>query len=115
MAYNQQLADRIRIFLQNLENIEEKEMMGGLAFLYNNKMCVGVIKDEMMCRIDPRLHDEVVEKNGCRTMDFTKRPMKGYIFVDETGMRNQKEFEYWIDLAISFNKFAKASKKKKNK
>jgi TfoX/Sxy family transcriptional regulator of competence genes len=113
MAYNQLLADRIREYLQDLSNIEEKEMMGGLAFMYNDKMCVGVIKDELMCRIDPQIHDLLVEKNGCRTMDFTKRPMKGYIFVDETAMRNQLEFEYWIKLALDYNKFAKSSKRKK--
>jgi len=86
-----------------------------LVFMYHDKMCIGIIKDEMMCRIDPEIHETVVEKNGCRTMDFTKHPMRGYILVDETGIQNQKEFEYWINLAISFNQFAKASKKKKNK
>ena len=73
MAYNEKLADRIRERLANLPVIEEKEMMGGLAFMVHNKMCVGVIKDEIMCRIDPNLHAEVIEKQGCRTMDLTKQ------------------------------------------
>ena len=111
MAYNQSLANRIREKLQHLENIEEKEMMGGLAFMYNNKMCVGVIKDEMMCRIDPQIHDTLVEKNGCRTMDFTKRPMKGFIMIDEYGMKSESEFDFWINMAINFNPLAKSSKK----
>jgi len=81
--------------------------------MVNDKMCVGIIKDEMMCRINPDIHDIEVEKNGCRTMDFTKRPMKGYVLIDENGMRTQKEFEYWINLALDFNKIAKSSKKKK--
>jgi TfoX/Sxy family transcriptional regulator of competence genes len=114
MAYNETLANRIRERLSELENIEEKEMMGGLTFMYNNKMCVGIIKDELMCRIDPEIHDQTVELPGCRTMDFTKRPMKGYIMVDETGMRTQKEFDYWINVALAFNKKAKSSKKKKS-
>lgn len=88
-------------------------MMGGLTFMYNDKMCVGVIKDELMCRVDPEIHDSCIEKAGCRTMDFTKRPMRGYIMIDNTGMKTQKEFDYWIDLALSFNKKAKSSKKKK--
>jgi TfoX/Sxy family transcriptional regulator of competence genes len=112
MAYNEKLAERIRERIQFLENIEEKEMMGGLVFMYNGKMCIGIIKEDLMCRIDPEIHEIAVEKNGCRTMDFTKRPMKGYVLIDETGMRSQKEFDYWIELALEFNKKAKASKKK---
>ena len=115
MAYNEKLADRIREQLAELPNIEEKEMMGGLTFMYNNKMCVGIIKDEMMCRIDPELHEESVEKTGCRTMDFTKRPMKGYVMIDDSGMRTKKDFEYWIGLSLDYNKKAKSSKRKKSK
>ena len=113
MAYDEKLANRIRESLEKLDNIVEKEMMGGLVFMYNNKMCVGIIKDELMCRIDPEIHNSVVEMNGCRTMDFTNRPMKGYILIDESGMRTKQQFDYWINLALDFNKYAKASKKKK--
>jgi TfoX/Sxy family transcriptional regulator of competence genes len=111
MAYNENLADRVRERFAELPNVVEKEMMGGLVFMYNDKMCTGIIKDELMCRIDPELHETAVEKNGCRTMDFTKRPMKGYVFIDETGIRSENELDYWIDLAIDFNKKAKSSKK----
>ncbi len=113
MAYNEKLADRIRERLAELPNIEEKEMMGGLTFMYNDKMCVGIIQDELMCRIDPSLHDTAIEMTGCRTMDFTKRPMKGYVMVDDTGMKTKQEFEYWISLCLEFNKKAKSSKRKK--
>ncbi len=113
MAYDEKLANRIRERLSVLTNIEEKAMMGGLTFMYNGKMCVGVIKDELMCRIDPEIHDDVVERRGCRTMDFTARPMIGYILVDESGMKSNKDFDYWIDLALAFNPLAKASKKRK--
>ena len=112
MAYDENLADRIRERLANLAVIEEKEMMGGVAFMVNDKMCVGVIKDEMMCRIDPGFHETAVEITGCRTMDFTKRPMKGWVMVDQSGMRTPKEFEFWINLALEFNKKAKSSGKK---
>ncbi|TMI78813.1 MAG: TfoX/Sxy family protein [Bacteroidetes bacterium] len=111
MAYSEKLADRIRERLADLPNIEEKKMMGGLTFMYNGKMCVGIIKDELMCRIDPDFHEQAVEKTGCRTMDFTKRPMKGYVLVDDSGMKTKKDFEYWIRLALDFNKKAKSSKK----
>jgi TfoX/Sxy family transcriptional regulator of competence genes len=113
MAYSEKLANRIRERFSELKNIVEKEMMGGLTFMYNGKMCVGIIKDELMCRIDPALHEEAVEKTGCRTMDFTKRPMRGYVMIDESGMKSKKDFDYWINLSLDFNKKAKASKKKK--
>lgn len=113
MAYNEKLAERIRQRLENTPNVEEKEMMGGLTFMVDDKMCIGIIKDEMMCRIEPGLHETAVEKTGCRTMDFTKRPMKGYVMVDETGIKSKKDFEYWIALCLDFNKIAKSSKKKK--
>jgi TfoX/Sxy family transcriptional regulator of competence genes len=113
MAYSEKLADRIRERLVNVPNIGEKEMMGGLTFMVNDKMCVGIIKDEMMCRIDPDFHESAVEKTGCRTMDFTGRPMKGYVLIDDSGMKTQKDFDYWINLALEFNKKAKSYRKKK--
>ncbi len=115
MAYDEKLGDRIRERLEDIPNIEEKEMMGGIVFMYNDKMCVGIIKDEMMCRIDPEYHETAIEKTGCRTMDFTKRPMKGYVMVDDSGMKNKNDFDFWIQLCLDFNKKAKSSKKRKNR
>lgn len=114
MAYNIELAARIRNRLSKLEMVEEKEMMGGLTFMYRDKMCIGIIGNEMMCRIDPSKQDEALSQLGCRVMDFTKRPMKGYVMVNPDGMRTNKEFEYWIQLCLDFNARAKSSKKKKN-
>ena len=113
MAYNEKLANRIRESLSEIPKVEEKEMMGGLTFMVNGKMCIGIIKDEMMCRIDPILHEIEIEKIGCRTMDFTKRPMKGYVMIDDNGMKSKKDFNYWINLCLEFNKKARSSKKKK--
>ena len=112
MAYNEKLAARIREHLVEVPNVEEKAMMGGLTFMVNDKMTVGILKDEMMCRIDPELHEMAIEKTGCRTMDFTKRPMIGYVLVSEEGMRSEKDFTYWINLCLDFNKRSKSSKKK---
>lgn len=113
MAYSDKLADRIRESLCEIPKVEEKQMMGGLTFMVNGKMCIGIIKDEMMCRIDPTIHETEIEKQGCRTMDFTKRPMKGYIMVDDTGMKTKKEFDYWINLCLEFNSKARSSKRKR--
>lgn len=113
MAFNEKLAERIRARFAGLTNVEEKKMMGGLTFMYNDKMCVGIIGDELMCRIDKAMHEDAIKKPGCRTMDFTNRPMIGYVLIDETGMKSKKDFDYWINLSLEFNKHAKASKKKK--
>jgi TfoX/Sxy family transcriptional regulator of competence genes len=113
MPYNKAISDRIRERLADHPIIEEKEMMGGVVFMVNEKMCVGVIKDEMMCRIDPEFHNAALEMSGCRTMDFTKRPMIGYVLINEDGMKNKNDFEFWIHKALEFNIIAKSSKKKK--
>jgi TfoX/Sxy family transcriptional regulator of competence genes len=112
MAYNEDIANRIRQYVLELPNVIEKKMMGGLTFMYNDKMCVGVIKDEMMCRINPNLHNNCIEKNGCRTMDFTNRPMKGYVMINKNGMKSNVDFAYWLNLAIEFNNKAKVAKKR---
>ncbi len=111
MAYNEKVAARIRKKLSD-HSTEEKEMMGGIAFMVKGKMCVGVIKDDMIARIDPALYESALEMNGCRPMDFTGRPLKGWVYIDETGMKSQKDFDYWVGLALEFNSKAKASKKK---
>jgi len=113
MAYNELLADRIRERLEHLPNLEEKRMMGGLTFMLNDKMCVGVLKDDLMCRIDENEVEQAVERRGCRQMEFTGKPMKSFVLIDETGYSSKKDFDYWIDLALDFNPKAKSSKKKK--
>lgn len=112
MAFNEKLANRIRESLMHLANVEEKNMFGGVCFMVDNKMCIGVVKDEMMCRIDPSMDEIVLEKTGCRRMDFTGKPMKGYIFISALGMKSIIEFNYWVELCLAYNKDAKASKKK---
>ena len=113
--YDEELANRVRQRLAVLPNIYEKEMFGGLVFMYNDKMCAGVVKDELMCRVNPELHDTLVEKNGCRTMDFSKKPMKGYIYIDETALKTTEELDYWLGFALDFNKLAKSTKNNKKK
>jgi TfoX/Sxy family transcriptional regulator of competence genes len=111
MAYNEKLADRIREALMEVPNVEEKNMFGGVCFMVKGKMCVSVVKDEMMCRIDPAMDEIVLEKRGCRQMDFTGKPMKGYLFISDEGMKSKKDFEAWVNLCLEFNSKAKAAKK----
>lgn len=113
MAYNQKLADMTReLISRDHKNIEEKAMFGGLCFMVNDKMCVGVEKDRLMVRFDPVRTEEVMEKEGCRPMDFTGRVMKGYAFVDAAVLNTEKKLDYWIRLALEYNKIAKVSKKR---
>lgn len=115
MAYNEKLADRIReLIAETHENIEEKKMFGGLCFMVNDKMCVGVEQERLMLRLDPAKYDELIEKEGCSPIDFTGKVMKGFVFVDTDVLKTKKQLQYWIDLALEYNKIAKASKKKKS-
>jgi TfoX/Sxy family transcriptional regulator of competence genes len=114
MAYSEKLSNRIREAIAELPKVEERLMFGGVCYMLNGKMCIGVVDDEMMCRIGPEVYEVALEKRGCREMVFTGRPMKGYVYVSNDGMKTKKEFDYWIDLCVKFNKFAKASKKKTN-
>lgn len=94
------------------KNVTEKAMFGGLCFMVNDKMALGVEKERLMVRLDPVIYETVMEKEGCRPMDFTGKVMKGYVFVDIDVLQTKKQLSYWVTLALDFNKIAKASKKK---
>ena|SRR5437588_2280196 len=113
MAYNEKLNDRIREALADVPQVEEKKMFGGVCYMVDGKMCVGVVKDEMMCQIGADVYGEALEKRGCREMDFAGKPMEGYVYVNDDGMRTKEQFAYWINLCLEHNPNAKAAKKKK--
>lgn len=116
MAYSEKIAQRIRLsFEKELVTVVEKKMMGGICFMVNDKMCAGVIGENLMARIDPDIYDEALQKKGCSEMNFTGKPMKGFVFVNEDGIGNDKELSYWIKLCLEFNPKAKSGKKKKKK
>ncbi len=115
MPYNEKLADRTREIISVTQtHIEEKKMFGGLCFMVNNKMCIGVETERLMVRLDPAKFDEAMKKEGCKPMDFTGKVMKGFVFVDINALNTKKKLEYWINLALEYNKIAKPSKKKKS-
>jgi len=87
MSYSEYLADRICRSLHGLEStFEEKKMFGGICFMVDEKMCVGIINDNLMVRINPEVQNEFLQEKGCRIMDFTNRPMKGYLYVSPEGV-----------------------------
>ena len=113
MSYNETLANRVREIISQTHNItEEKKMFGGLCFMVDHKMCVGIESERLMIRLDPSVTDEVLERHGCHPMDFTGRPMKGYVFVDIEVLKTKRQLNYWIQLALEYNPKAKASKNK---
>jgi TfoX/Sxy family transcriptional regulator of competence genes len=115
MAYNEKLADRLREALMHLPNVEEKKMFSGLAFLVNDKMCINVSGDKLMCRFDPSLHETIAERRGYIPMIMKGKELKGYCYVTEEGFHSKKDFDYWVNLCLAYNKEARASKRTKPK
>jgi len=115
MAYSTKLAERIRTYLDGISKIkiEEKEMFKGLAFLVNGKMCINVSGENLMCRYDPVLEDEVAERTGFQPMIMKGKQLRGYCYVSEDGYKSKVNFEYWLKLCLDFNEKAKTSKRKK--
>jgi len=113
MAYNEKLTARIREALANLSNVEEKRMFRGVTFMVNDKMCITAGDNKIMCRIDPSIHEEALKRQGCETVKMKGREYKGYVYVNEEGIKTKKDLDFWIRLALEFNTLAKSSKKKK--
>ena len=110
MAYDEFLADRIRrILIDKKVQFIDKKMMGGLVFMVNNKMLSGIHIDKkfgdslLMARIGKTAYDAHIHKEECLPMDFTGRPMKGYIYVTPDGFDLDSDLENWIQLALDFN------------
>ncbi len=115
MAFNEKLNARVREALAGTPKVTEKVMFRGVLFMVDGKMCISSGDDELMLRIDHDLHDELVEKPGVRTMEMKGKPYRGYIMVHTDVLKTKKQLDYWVGLALEFNKKAKAAPKKKKK
>ena len=114
MAFNEYLVDRVsQFFREKSIYFETKKMFGGLVFMVDEKMCVGVMKDEIMARLNPDIYEESLLKDGCREMDFTKKRMIGYVYLTDEALDLDVDLHYWLQLSLDFNPLAKASKKRK--
>lgn len=102
MAHDEGLAQRIRETLEERAGVSEKKMFGGVAFLVNGNMAVGVVKSELMVRVGPDAHAEALRQKHARPMDFTKRPMKGFVFVAEAGLEEDAQLARWIERGVRF-------------
>ena len=113
VAHDEQLATCVRDdFRQRRVAFEEKRMMGGLCFLVRGKMCVGVEKERLMVRLDPDVYEQALQRKGCVPMDFTGRPMRGFVFVKAEGYSSERDLAAWLELALAFNPKAKSSKQR---
>ena len=102
MAFDEGLAERIRTVVLDRPAVREKKMFGGLAFMLNDYMFCGVQQDLLMARVGPENYPAALAKPHVREMDFTGRPMKGYVYVDPPGIESDEELQYWVDLCVGF-------------
>lgn len=104
MAYNQQLADRIRKILKRRKGYNEKNMFGGICFLLRGNMCCGVEKNRLMLRVGIDQYEECLELPQTSKMDFTGKPLKGFIYVSAKGVEKDENLKEWIERGLKFIK-----------
>jgi len=102
MAYDEALADRIRAALADDPALTEKRMFGGLAFLYRGLMFVGVSGDKLMARVGKDDYRDSLAHPHVRQMDFTGKPMQGYVYVEPLGLRSDEQLRFWLDRCRQF-------------
>jgi TfoX/Sxy family transcriptional regulator of competence genes len=100
MAYDETLAARVRTLLQNRGDVSEQKMFGGLTFLVGGNMCCGVNGDELIVRLDPAREDEALARPHARPMDFTGRPMRGFVTVRPEGLDDDR-LKRWVQDAVA--------------
>jgi TfoX/Sxy family transcriptional regulator of competence genes len=102
MAYDEGLAERLREALAGRGAVSEKKMFGGLAFMLAGNMCVGIIGDELIVRPGPEGGDRALDEPHTRPMDFTGRPMTGWIIVGTGAIATEPELTGWVDRAVEY-------------
>jgi TfoX/Sxy family transcriptional regulator of competence genes len=115
MAYSEGLAERVRSALVGIRRVEEKKMFGGLAFMVDGKMCITVGPRRIMVRIDPGLHESAIRRKGARTVRMGRREYVGFVYVDAEGVRSRRQLDFWLKLALDFNKRVKSHRSGKPK
>jgi TfoX/Sxy family transcriptional regulator of competence genes len=102
MAYNEMLAERVRKMLSLHAGITERKMFGGISFMLGDNMCCGVVNDDLVVRVSPGSYVEALAEPSARPMDFTGRPLRGFVFVGPEGFRTDEALEKWIVRAMDF-------------
>ncbi len=114
MAYDEHLAYRIQQVLEEQKVFfEAKKMFGGLCFMVDDKLCVGVMKNELIARIDPQHSEELMTEKKCTPLDKSGRSMKGFVLVAPEAVDMDTDLQKWVQRCLEFNPEAKSSKRKK--
>lgn len=102
MAYDENLAQRVRRLLAPVDNIYERKMFGGLAFMLNGNMCCCVEKENLVIRTGPDAYDDALTRPHARVFDFTGRPMRGFVYVESEGLAEEIALRDWVNTAVAF-------------
>ena len=102
MAYDEGLAQRIRETLDERRDISERRMFGGLAFMADGHMIVGVLGDTLMARVGPSAYAAALARPQVREMDFTGRPLRGYVYVDSAALVSDQALADWVEQCLAF-------------
>jgi TfoX/Sxy family transcriptional regulator of competence genes len=112
MPYDEKLAARIRSFVKGQDAVVEKKMFGGLAYLSNGKMFAGILKEDLVVRVGPDGHADALKQPHTRPMDFTGKPMKGYVSVGPAGTKDAAHLRKWLAKGLDFAATLTASTRK---
>jgi hypothetical protein len=115
MAYDEKLEERMREILKGAKGVASKKMFGGVAFMLDGKMFVGIVKNDLMVRVGPADHNKAVSLKHARVMDFTGKPMIGYVFVAPEGVKGKAALAKWIQWGKGHVATLPAKKKPKTK
>jgi hypothetical protein len=115
MAFDEGLAERLRALFGNLPGTSERRMFGGVCFMVSGKMCCGIVGHDLMVRVGPEGHDDALRRPHTRPMDFTGRPMRGFVYVAPAGLRTVRDLSAWVDPAVRFASTVPAGKAAKRK
>ena len=102
MAYDEGLAHRLSEIYTLIPDVIEKKMFGGLAFMVNGHMSCGIVNDTLMARVGPDLYAEALDRPYARPMDFTGKPMKGFVYVSPEGFESDESLRQWVQLSLGF-------------
>jgi TfoX/Sxy family transcriptional regulator of competence genes len=115
VAYNEQLADRVREALSDRSDVEEKKMFGGLTFMVAGQMCCGVLKDDLIVRIEPTEFDALVAQPHVRAFDFSGRPMQGMVYVDNAALADPDVLRTWVHRGTAYVQAHPAAAKRRKR
>jgi len=102
MAFSEPLAGRIRDALARKEGVEEKKMFGGVGFLLQGNLLVGVWKESLIVRLGPDGYEDALKEPHVKEFDITGRPMKGWVLVEPDGVEDDDQLKDWIQRAVKF-------------